>query len=251
MISGLRVKIAIATLLMVSGATDLLLGQSSHLKLKDLLGAAIVAADGQGLGVISANRGDPRSVISEIGRFGKKNEGASLHNPFGLYGSTYSSLSAYATWASHPPRIEKDGELIAYLTKNPNMLPYVDPDLLFKWLYSNSYVRYPENYTPPADSNSPLDTPQQELNLSYPGSGTTQQIDAILESGARLTLLDGSSWEVCPVDQGKILSWETPARVFVTGPDASENSECPYTLINTETRERVTAKYLGQVASSQ
>lgn len=68
-------------------------------------GGRIVAADGQYLGRLNANRYDPESVANPYGRYGSPYSATSINNPHGRYGSPYSPQSATNPYAAQAPRV--------------------------------------------------------------------------------------------------------------------------------------------------
>jgi hypothetical protein len=103
-----------------------------------LVGATIIAEDGQFLGKITSNSIDSQSIINDIGRFGSEISSTSIRNTISRYGSTISSLSPFNDIASTPPRIYKNGEFVAYLTTNRIKTPRIDPRALIGWLQSQN-----------------------------------------------------------------------------------------------------------------
>ncbi len=65
----------------------------------------IIAADGQFLGVLSANRYDPLSIANPLGVYGSRLSPTSIMNPLSIYGSRYSPLSPTNPYATTPPVI--------------------------------------------------------------------------------------------------------------------------------------------------
>lgn len=64
---------------------------------------AIVAQDGQFLGVLSSNKYDPLSVSNRFGPYGSEFSPTSIHNKFSPYGSPFSPLSPNNPYATTPP----------------------------------------------------------------------------------------------------------------------------------------------------
>lgn len=90
----------------------------------------IVAADGRYLGRISTKvRGD--SIKNFLGKYGNLRSATSIFNQLGEYGNTLSSKSPFNYYAHTPPKIlDPNGNFFAYLTKNEEKQPRVDPDEL-------------------------------------------------------------------------------------------------------------------------
>jgi hypothetical protein len=99
----------------------------------DLLGASIVGNDAEFLGKISRDTLDPESISNSM-TYGNSLGAHSIFNTMGQYGSTLSNLSPFNSLAGTPPRILRNGQLVAYLTKNTMKQPTVDPDELIAWL---------------------------------------------------------------------------------------------------------------------
>ena len=89
---------------------------------------AIVARDGQFLGVLSSNRYDPLSVSNPYGTFGSRYSTTSINNPYSPYGSRYSPLSPTNPYATSPPILVSPG---AYRTVMPT-LPVL-PSIYSRW----------------------------------------------------------------------------------------------------------------------
>ncbi len=105
-------------------------------KLNRLQGARIIAADEKYLGTISKNKFDPDSIANEFGHYGNKFSPDSIFNEFGQYGSRYSLLSPFNPHSMNPPRIVRDGRLLAYLSANKFQAnpDYIDPEELAFWV---------------------------------------------------------------------------------------------------------------------
>lgn len=59
------------------------------------------------------------SIMNVYGTYGSEYNTLSVRNDYGRYGSEYMSYSANNQYTSTPPKIYKNGALIAYLTANP------------------------------------------------------------------------------------------------------------------------------------
>lgn len=66
-------------------------------------GGQIYAQDGTYLGRLNANRYDPESVANPYGAYGSPYSSTSINNPYSTYGSPYSSESAANPYTSTPP----------------------------------------------------------------------------------------------------------------------------------------------------
>jgi hypothetical protein len=71
-------------------------------------GGRIIAHDGTYLGRLNANRYDPESVANPYGRYGSRYSSTSINNPYSAYGSRYSNQSARNPYATEPPRVLYD-----------------------------------------------------------------------------------------------------------------------------------------------
>jgi hypothetical protein len=58
------------------------------------------------------------SIMNKYGTYGSPYNRLSVRNNYGTYGSPYSSYSANNEYTSTPPKVYKNGSLIAYLTNN-------------------------------------------------------------------------------------------------------------------------------------
>jgi hypothetical protein len=99
-----------------------------------LRGASIVADDGTFLGRISHDPTDSGSIAPVDGDHGSPYGERSIFNPAGPFGSTDGPLSAFNTRTSTPPRIERDGEVLGWLSANPDQPQRVHPGELVAWL---------------------------------------------------------------------------------------------------------------------
>ena len=99
-----------------------------------LLGAQIVASDGTLLGVINTNAHDTKSISNKYGPHGSKYNQASILNQYGPYGGKYSPMSPFNQYSASPPRIVKNNQVVAHLTKSPYQPNRIDPDELVAWL---------------------------------------------------------------------------------------------------------------------
>ncbi len=95
-----------------------------------LQGAQIYADDETYLGKIS-NKFDSQSVGNNFGQYGNKFNSESIWSLFGFYGNKFSHQSVYNTTTTSPPKIYMHRKFVAYLTKNRNLSPRVDPDALY------------------------------------------------------------------------------------------------------------------------
>lgn len=99
----------------------------SRIPYQALSGLHLVAADGTYLGRCTTNQYAVDSFLNSYGPYGSKYSVTSIWNEYGLYGSKYSMYSAFNPYASDPPAIVLDGEVIGYLTTNRYLLGAVDP----------------------------------------------------------------------------------------------------------------------------
>jgi len=68
-------------------------------------GGRLYGQDGQYLGRVNSNRYDPESISNPYGRYGSPYSSTSVNNPYSRYGSPYSSLSAKNPYTTTPPVI--------------------------------------------------------------------------------------------------------------------------------------------------
>lgn len=97
----------------------------------------LLAQDGQFLGLLTANRYTPDSVMNEYGSYGSKYSSTSIFNQYGQYGSRYSSYSPFNPYTSTPPRIILRGREFGLLTSNTFLQNRLDPHQLFDWISNN------------------------------------------------------------------------------------------------------------------
>jgi hypothetical protein len=91
-------------------------------------GGLVYADDGQFLGVINDNATDPDSLANPSGIYGSMSSAYSIWNQNSIYGSALSSLSAYYSLASSPPRVYLNNAFYAYLTTSAVRIPRLNPD---------------------------------------------------------------------------------------------------------------------------
>ena len=103
-------------------------------QLDQLYGCTLVAADGTLLGTFSRDRSDEESLADPAGPYGSPAAEGSIFNVAGPYGSATSPLSPFDPTSTTAPRIERDGEVVAYLSANPEIPGRVDPNELLSWL---------------------------------------------------------------------------------------------------------------------
>jgi len=102
----------------------------------NLLGAEIIADDGQSLGMIVRDRFNSISILNPVGEHGSQIGENSIFNPFGKYGGQISPLSPFNARTQTPPKIMKNGTFLLYLTTNGLISPRIDPFFLMAWLQS-------------------------------------------------------------------------------------------------------------------
>jgi hypothetical protein len=90
----------------------------------------IAGQDGQFLGKITSDRGDPDSLINDSGRNGSKTSKTSVFNTSSSYGSAHDPMSAFNPTAGSPPSIFCGDRFEAFLTTNHEKVPALDPRLL-------------------------------------------------------------------------------------------------------------------------
>jgi hypothetical protein len=104
-------------------------------ELEELQGCSVGAADGTFLGTIARDPAVPGSLADVAGPHRQPDAETSIYNPAGPYGDRWSSLSAFNPSATSPPRIERDGKVLAHLTTNPSFTIRVHPFELHAWLH--------------------------------------------------------------------------------------------------------------------
>lgn len=95
-----------------------------------LEGAVVFADDAKYLGKITANQFDSDSIGNPYGLYGSAYSTTSIFNQFGIYGSQFSSLSAFNPSAARPPIIFVGRTPEAFLTTNGSKTPRIDPSVV-------------------------------------------------------------------------------------------------------------------------
>jgi hypothetical protein len=89
---------------------------------------------GQGvvfLGCANCNSMDSESLSNNIGDYGSQISDISIYNRIGDYGSQISNVSACNRYATNPPVVVQDNQILGYLTVNRRMDGYIfDPRML-------------------------------------------------------------------------------------------------------------------------
>lgn len=98
----------------------------------------LLAFDGQYLGRLSLNSYDIESISNPYGNYGSKYSTTSIYNKYGNYGSAYASFSPFNSFSTTPPIIYLRGVKYGFLSKN-NLLNGIvlDPDDIAIWLMKN------------------------------------------------------------------------------------------------------------------
>ena len=103
-----------------------------------LINSKIIAQDNKStyLGKLS-NEFDSESIFNEFGKYGNEFSPNSIWNEFSTFGNEFNSYSPFNEFSSTPPKIIKDGHIIAYLTTNNSIDGAVSPKILlaFKDLF--------------------------------------------------------------------------------------------------------------------
>jgi len=94
-----------------------------------IVGAIVVGDDGKYLGKIS-NRYDSESIFNEHGTYGSQYSSESIWNEYGSYGGKYSTLSPFNSYTTTPPKLVKEGQIIANLTTNQYLEAPLNPYVL-------------------------------------------------------------------------------------------------------------------------
>lgn len=77
-----------------------------------------------------ADEYDPESIFNEYGTYGSEHSASSIWNEYSTFGNEYNSLSPFNDYCSKPPVIEKNGEIIGYITTNKSLSIGISPYLL-------------------------------------------------------------------------------------------------------------------------
>ncbi|OHB72035.1 MAG: hypothetical protein A2V70_05455 [Planctomycetes bacterium RBG_13_63_9] len=104
--------------------------------IKDIMNGTIIAADGQFLGTISANRVDPKSISNQVGMYGGAVGRFSIFSKVGRYGGEIGQYSPFNKITAKPPQIFIDDKPVCYLTVNRLKSPRFDPHALKAWVES-------------------------------------------------------------------------------------------------------------------
>jgi hypothetical protein len=105
-----------------------------------LIGALIVANDGQFLGLISLNKYDQNSISNIYGEYGSKYSATSIFNRYNNYGSIYSYLSPFNQYTNTPPQIMSQNQFVAYLTINKYLSPKIDTNEFLNWFLKKAML---------------------------------------------------------------------------------------------------------------
>ena len=89
-------------------------------------GAVIISASGDYLGKF-ANQYDSNSIFNKFGTYGSKFQSKSIWNDFGENGSEYNPNSWRNKFSPTPPKVIKNGSVIAFLTVNKNVAGAINP----------------------------------------------------------------------------------------------------------------------------
>ncbi|MEX1026688.1 MAG: hypothetical protein WD049_01585 [Candidatus Paceibacterota bacterium] len=109
---------------------------NAEITLKDIFNGAIIAADGQFLGMISDNQFDAKSISNQVGQYGGAVGRFSIFNEVGKYGGKIGQYSPFNAISFKPPQIYIDGKAVCYLTVDEFKSPRLDPRLLKAWVES-------------------------------------------------------------------------------------------------------------------
>ncbi len=106
--------------------------------------AALCAANGQFLGLVSSNQFHPLSICNPNGMHGSSYHVTSVQNPYGIYGGPYGLYSPYNPYSIQPPVIIYQNQIVLTVSKNPyaiSNVSVIDPDMLFSIYNSASLHR--------------------------------------------------------------------------------------------------------------
>jgi hypothetical protein len=101
-----------------------------------LLDASIIAHDGTFLGRISKDNFDELSISNPYGPYGSPYSSKSIFNDYGPYGGEYSTMSPFNSYSTTPPRVVRDGMELGYLTVNEFLPNKIDTNEFLAWLNS-------------------------------------------------------------------------------------------------------------------
>ncbi|GAA4821732.1 hypothetical protein GCM10023232_18770 [Sphingosinicella ginsenosidimutans] len=92
-------------------------------------GARVVTEDGDYLGTVASPYAMD-SIFNRYGRYGSKYQSNSIWNDYGRFGSAYSTTSARSEYASRPPLLIKNRQVIGRLSTNRGLQDAINPVLL-------------------------------------------------------------------------------------------------------------------------
>jgi hypothetical protein len=94
----------------------------------ELEGSKVIAEDGTYLGIIGESY-ESDSIYNDYSDYGN-DYGDTIWNDYSDYGNDYSSQSPFNDYASDPPILLKDGEVVGKLTTDPYDYNGFDPRII-------------------------------------------------------------------------------------------------------------------------
>jgi hypothetical protein len=120
-----RTRLILLTGLLLSPAPSLLAREAACTQYE---GALVIADDGKFLGRITSEYSG-ESIFNKYG-MGSRLKGDSIWNSYSQYGSDSSEKSAMNNYATLPPMLINNRQVIGFLTKNKRIAGAVDPYIL-------------------------------------------------------------------------------------------------------------------------
>ena len=100
-------------------------------------GAVVFANDGQYVGKITANTTDLESLGNPYGNYGSQYSSTSIFNSYGVYGGLYAALSPFNPYTTTPPIIYINNKPVTYLTANTTKTPRLSPQAIYPCINRN------------------------------------------------------------------------------------------------------------------
>lgn len=110
------------------------LTQAVSATFEGLLGAVIVAGDGNSIGTVSKSHHDTNSIANPYGPYGSRYSATCIFNAYCVYGGQYGIWSPFNPYCAQPPKLSKNGMILGNLTVQQYIQNRVDPVALAAWL---------------------------------------------------------------------------------------------------------------------